>query len=139
MPNPTLMLWSCAQAGCTRGDFVSDVQGIASHTADTGHAPVPGRPYAWIFDRSANLPDVWSVAPATGPAAGATAFTITGKGFTGATGVKIGTVACTAVTVVSDTTVTATSPAGTANTTFDVNVATPHGTGSLPGGWRYGA
>jgi len=139
MPNPTLMVWTCAVAGCARGDFVSDAQGIASHQTDTGHAPVPGRPWAWVFDRSGEVPDVWSLAPATGPSTGATAFVITGRGLTGATGVKIGTVAATAVSVVSDTTVNATSPAGTANSTQDVSVTTPHGTGVLSGGWKYGA
>jgi hypothetical protein len=139
MPNPTLTLWTCSVAACPRGGFILDAQGTASHQSDTGHAPVAGRPYAWVFDRSGWVPDVWSLSPATGPSAGATAITITGKGFTGATGVKIGTVAATAVTVVNDTTITATSPAGTANSTQDVSVTTPHGTGTLTGGWKYGA
>ena len=138
MPNPTTMLWTCTQAACARGFFVSDPQGIASHQADAGHAPVAGKPVGWVFDRSGLAPDVTSVLPATGPSAGGTAFTVFGKGLTGATGVKIGTVAATAVSVVSDTQLIATSPAGTANATRDVNVATPHGTGTLVGGWAYG-
>jgi hypothetical protein len=135
----TMMMWTCAQAGCTQGYFIMDAQGTANHQADVGHAPVAGRPMGWIFDRSGLLPDIWSLSPATGPSTGATAFTITGSGLTGATGVKIGTVAATAVTVVNDKTITATSPAGTANSTQDVQVTTPHGTGVLPGGWKYGA
>jgi hypothetical protein len=133
------MLWTCTVGGCTRGHFTEDPQGVADHQATTGHAPIAGRPAAWVFDRSGMIPEVLSVSPATGPSTGATAFTVTGRGLTGATGVKIGTVAATAVTVVSDTTVTATSPAGTANSTQDVSVATPHGTGVLSGGWKYGA
>jgi hypothetical protein len=134
----TTMLWTCSVAACTRGTFILDAQGIANHQADQGHAPVAGRPVGWIFDRSL-VPDVWSVSPATGPSTGATPITITGRGLTGATGVKIGTVAATAVTVVNDTTVTATTPAGTAQSTQDVVVTTPHGTGVLSGGWKYGA
>jgi len=139
MPNPTLMLWTCSQAGCTRGTFIMDPQGIASHQTDTGHAPVAGRAVSWVSDRSGLMPDVWSLAPATGPSTGATAFVITGQGLTGATAVKIAAASCTAVSVVSDTTVNATSPAGTANSTQDLSVTTPHGTGVLPGGWKYGA
>jgi len=133
------MLWTCAQAGCTRGDYIQDERGIANHTTDAGHAPVAGRPVAWVFDRSGYLPEVLSVSPNTGPSTGATAFVITGRGFTGATGAKIAAAAATAFSVVSDTTINATSPAGTANSTQDVSVTTPHGTGVLPGGWKYGA
>lgn len=136
MPTTTL-LWTCTVGGCVRGLYVYDQAGIANHTADTGHAPVSGRPMAWVFDRSALTPEVLGVTPATGPAAGGTAFTITGRGFTGATGVKIGATAATAVTVVSDTQVTATSPAGTAGQVRDVSVITPHGTGVRTGGWTY--
>ena len=49
--------------------------------------------------------------------------TITGTGFTGATAVDFGTTAATSVTVVSDTSITADSPAGTG--TVDVTVTTP--------------
>ena len=53
-------------------------------------------------------------------------MTITGTGFTGATAVDFGTTAATNLTVVSDTTITADSPAGTG--TVDVTVTTPAGT-----------
>ena len=52
-------------------------------------------------------------------------MTITGTGFTGATTVEFGTSPATDVTVVSDTTITAESPAGTGNQ--DVTVTTPGG------------
>ncbi|HEX4220636.1 MAG TPA: IPT/TIG domain-containing protein, partial [Acidimicrobiales bacterium] len=72
-------------------------------------------------------PTVTSVSPATGPAAGGTAVTITGTGFTGATAVKFGSNAGTAVTVVSDTEITVTSPAGAVGA-VPVTVTTPAGT-----------
>ena len=53
-------------------------------------------------------------------------MTITGTGFTGATAVDFGTTPATNFTVVSDTTITADSPAGTG--TVDVTVTTPAGT-----------
>ena len=52
-------------------------------------------------------------------------MTITGTRFTGATAVDFGTTAATNVTVVSDTTITADSPAGTG--IVDVTVTTPGG------------
>ena len=53
-------------------------------------------------------------------------MTITGSGFTGATAVDFGTNPATSLTVVSDTTITVDSPAGTG--TVDVTVTTPGGT-----------
>jgi hypothetical protein len=51
--------------------------------------------------------------PTAGPEAGGTVVTITGGGFTGADDVRFGDVSATDFTVVSDTTIIATSPAGT--------------------------
>lgn len=51
------------------------------------------------------------VSPATGTAAGGTAVTILGKGFTGATGVSFGGAAATSVVVTNDGQITATTPA----------------------------
>ena len=52
-------------------------------------------------------PTVTNVSPASGVAAGGTAITITGSGFTGATGVTVGGTAATAVVVVNSYTITA--------------------------------
>jgi hypothetical protein len=71
-------------------------------------------------------PTVTGISPSSGPAAGGTPVTITGIGFTGATAVDFGTQAATDVTVVSATTITATSPAGSG--AVDVTVVTPGGT-----------
>ncbi len=71
-------------------------------------------------------PTVTAVSPNSGSALGGTPVTITGTKLTGATGVNFGTVAATNVKVVSDTSVTATAPAGTAGA-VDVTVITPGG------------
>lgn len=77
------------------------------------------------------LPVVSGVSPATGSASGGETITLTGTGFTGATSVNFGTVAATSFSVVSDTSVTAASPAqGAAQ--VNVTVITPNGT-SLAG------
>ena len=57
-------------------------------------------------------PAVTGIFPASGPAAGGTSVTITGTGFTGATGVCFGEGAAQPFTVDSATQITATSPPG---------------------------
>lgn len=51
-----------------------------------------------------------SLTPVSGSTTGGTVLTLTGTGFTSATGVTVGGVAATDVVVVSDTTITATAP-----------------------------
>ncbi len=70
-------------------------------------------------------PAVTGVSPASGPAAGGTAVTITGTNLSGATGVSFGGTAGT-ITADSSTQVTATSPAGSG--TVNITVTTPGGT-----------
>ncbi|CAB4874858.1 unannotated protein [freshwater metagenome] len=77
-----------------------------------------------------------SLSPGGGPTAAGTAVTLVGTGFTGATGVKFGTVAATNVSVVSDTQITATAPAGSAGTP-NVTVTTPGGTSVAANGNKY--
>jgi hypothetical protein len=76
-------------------------------------------------------PTVSSISPTSGPAAGGTNVTITGTGFTGATGVSFGGAAASNIIVDSDTQITATSPAGSG--TVDVTVTTPNGTSATGG------
>jgi len=73
-------------------------------------------------------PTVSKISPSSGPAAGGTIVTITGTGFTGATGVSFGGTAASGFTVVSDTQISATSPAGSGMVTL--TVTTPNGTAS---------
>jgi hypothetical protein len=74
------------------------------------------------------VPTVTGIGPTTGQPAGGDTVTVTGTGFTGATGVTFGTVAASALVVASDTSLTVTSPPGTAGTTVHVTVTTPAGT-----------
>lgn len=76
---------------------------------------------------AAAAPAVSKLSPSTGPAAGATSVTITGRGFTGATAVKFGSVSATTFTVNSSTSITAVSPASSTGV-VDVTVTTPNGT-----------
>ena len=59
-------------------------------------------------------PTISSVSPATGPTAGGTDITLTGSAFTGVTSVKIGGAEVASLNVANGTTITCTTPAGTA-------------------------
>jgi hypothetical protein len=72
-------------------------------------------------------PTVILLSPTSGPVAGGTVVTITGTGFTGATAVKFGVNLGTSITVVSDTQITVTSPAGSVGV-VPVTVTTTSGT-----------
>ncbi len=74
-------------------------------------------------------PTVTSVSPTNGPAGGGTSVTVSGTGFTGATAANFGATAGTSLNVISDTSLTVTSPAGTG--TVDVTVTTPNGTSAI--------
>lgn len=74
----------------------------------------------------AAAPIVTAISPRSGGVGGGTTVTVTGSGFTGATSVQFGANNASAVTVVSDTQITATSPPGNVGT-VDVKVATPAG------------
>ncbi len=81
-------------------------------------------------------PTVTGISPASGTDAGGTGVTITGTNLTGATGVTIGGSAATGITVINSTTITATTPAGTAGAR-DVTVTTIGGTGTGTGLFTY--
>jgi formylglycine-generating enzyme required for sulfatase activity len=81
-------------------------------------------------------PTISSVAPSSGPTTGGTTITITGTNLTGTTSVTVGGVAATSVSVVSATTVTAITPAGTAGAKT-VSVTTPGGTANLTNGFTF--
>jgi hypothetical protein len=81
-------------------------------------------------------PSISGVSPMSGPSTGGTPVTVTGANLTGATALTIGGAAATGVTVVNATTITATTPAGTAGPK-DVVVTTPGGSGTGTGLFTY--
>ena len=98
--NPTLAVYD------SHGNEVYNQSGTAYLSLAPGFVPVAR---------------VTRVTPAAGPATGGTTVTITGNGFTGATGVRFGAVAAKSFTIASTTTITAVSPAAGAGT-VDVTV-----------------
>ena len=85
---------------------------------------------AFTFTGTTSVPTVTGVSPTYGPVSTGTSITITGTGFTGATAVTVGGTAVTSFTVVSDTEITATTPATSTAGQVDVLVTTPSGTSS---------
>ncbi len=81
-------------------------------------------------------PSVSGVAPASGPTGGGASVAVSGSGFTGATKVRFGASKATNVVVVSDTMITAFSPAGAAGV-VNVRVTTAGGTSPVSSADRY--
>jgi putative cell wall-binding protein len=92
-----------------------------------------GRGAAYVFASPA--PTVSSVSPPSGPAGGGTSVTVTGTGFTGATGVTFGATPGTGLVVNGPTSITVVSPAGSG--TVDVRVTTATGTSPAAPGGRF--
>jgi hypothetical protein len=98
-------------AGCTTS---TSHQTSTNHNTSTNHRNPP-------------VPDVTGVTPPIGTTAGGTTVTITGTGFVGTTKVTFGAVAATSFMVISDTEITAVSPAQPASIQ-NVHVTTAGGT-----------
>lgn len=79
---------------------------------------------------------VTRVSPPFGPLAGGTVVTLQGTGFTGATEVRFGSTAGTALTTNNDAELSVTSPAGTAGA-VDLTVVTPRATWTVKRGFSY--
>ena len=98
-------------AGCTTS---------TSHQTSTNHQASTNR-------KNPPVPDVTGVTPSIGTTVGGTTVTITGSGFVGTTRVTFGAVAATSFMVISDTEITAVSPAQSASIQ-NVHVTTAGGT-----------
>ena len=96
-----------------------------------------------IFDNfevgSNSAPTVTAISPTSGSTSGGTSVTITGTNFASGATVSIGGTAATSVTVVSSTSITATTPAHTAGTVDVVVTNTDSQNGTLSNGFTYTA
>jgi hypothetical protein len=101
----------------TGNNHINSAAPTGDWTAGTGYdlASGLGSPNASAllndFCSPAPVPSVSSVSPSSGTSSGGTSVTITGSGFTGAAAVTFGGTAAATFIVVSDTTITVTSPA----------------------------
>jgi hypothetical protein len=106
-PTPTVALTaastSALDAGVSGTGVTTDQRGVArANTPDLG-----------AFEYTQAGPTISGVSPNQGSSTGGTAITITGTGFVSGATVTVGGVAATNVVVVSATSITATTPAGT--------------------------
>ncbi len=102
-------------------------------TLGSSNATLPG---AFTYDP---VPAVTSISPSTGPSTGGTAITVTGTGFASGDLLFVGALAATNVVIVDATTITATTPAGSAGPN-DVRVVSGVDStlvGILPSGFTY--
>jgi hypothetical protein len=83
-----------------------------------------------------NFPTITTVLPNAGPTAGGTSITVTGTNLIGTTSVTVGGTAAGNISVLNDTTLTATTPAKTA-ATYNVAVTTPGGTVTKTSAFTY--
>lgn len=85
-------------------------------------------------------PVVNAIHPASGPATGGTKLQILGSGFTGVTSITFGGTVATfdaSDIFADDNRMSATSPAGPANSTVDVQITTPAGTSAITAADRF--
>jgi hypothetical protein len=97
--------------------------GTASGTSGTGSAD------QFTFS-TISAPAVTALSPTSGSTTGGTVVTVTGTNFTGAYAVYFGTVAASAFTVLSDTSILAQAPAQAAGM-IDIQVSTANGSSAL--------
>ncbi len=96
---------------------------------------------AAAFTYLAAGPTLSAISPASGPAAGGGTVTLTGSGFqasgAGTNTVTFGGAAASNVSVLSDTSLTCTVPAGTGGSSATVVLGNANGSASLVAGYRY--
>ena len=118
------------------GSPVSPAGNVSMTTISDGAAST-GVIMASFAPVSGPVPTVSSVAPSSGSTAGGTAVTITGTNFAAGATVTFGGTAATSVVVVSSTSITATTPEGSAGA-VTVTVTNPGGgSGNLAGAFTY--
>ncbi|MEI8080270.1 MAG: fibronectin type III domain-containing protein [Actinomycetes bacterium] len=137
---------SCTTSDCVGGTVTSIGTNVATYTvtgAEVGNyvrVKVTGTNTVGSADGYSNrltlIPTVTSVSPSSGTATGGTSVTITGTNLYGATDAKFGGTSGTGLSVVSPTSVTATTPAH-AGGAVTVDVTTVGGTGSKTSAYTF--
>ncbi|RZJ32124.1 MAG: hypothetical protein EON85_02210, partial [Brevundimonas sp.] len=125
------------QATSSAGAFQFVTNAPTSTGTATTNVTLTGVPATSNTITAYQTPFISIVTPANGPLAGGTSVTITGQNFYGATAVTIDGVAATNVTVVSNTSITATVPPGGSAGAKSVAVTTPAATSTRANAFSY--
>jgi hypothetical protein len=123
--NSTGLATGLAAGASTITATVTGISGSATLTVTSGGGGNPA-------------PTVTAISPISGTTAGGTAVTITGTGFVAGATVTLGDIAATNVTVVSSTSITATTPADAAGTVNVIVTSAAGQSGTLSNGFTYG-
>jgi len=127
--NETVRGWGADEEG-QLGDGKTEYPGsdVPVTVSELSHATAisAGGSHSLAFGVLPPTPTVTKIEPTTGAPAGGTSVTIIGTNFTGASAVKFGSTSAASFRVNSETSITATSPAGAG--TVDVTVRTSEGT-----------
>jgi len=135
--SPTQWYWSFGNGDTSitkSPSYVYSTAGIYAVTLTIGDGGIlPSNTSTQITTievHTAPQPAVTGISPTSGPVSVSTSIVITGSGFTGATAVTIGGTAAPSFAVVSDTEITANTPASTTVGPAAVCVTTPGGPSS---------
>jgi len=134
---------SCTASSTQQTSSAGAFQFVTNAPTSTGTAAtavtLTGVPATSNTVTAYQTPFISIVTPSSGLLSGGTSITITGQRFFGSTGVTVDGVAATNVVVLSDTMITAITPAGSASGSKTVSVTGPGGTGSRTNGFLYNA
>ncbi len=117
---------SCTETECT-ATSPAGTSTVNVTVTTTGGTSATSAADEFIYVPPGPAPTIKKLSPKKGPAAGGTTVTITGAGLLGTTEVQFGSTAASDVKVLSATSITAVSPAGTTGA-VNVTVTTPNGT-----------
>ena len=119
----------CAKNGAARGSAGAAGSSSGGTWQSTGGPAAPA-----AMASSTAPPAISTVDPSSGPQRGGTIVTLTGYGFTGASGVRFGSSSAVNFNVVSDTEIKVMAPPSTTRGPVDVVVTFPDGTSTPTGG-----
>ena len=138
MTSPNGINWTYGDAAASRqwksvvfggGKFVA----VANNSVND-----PSNPSSLVMTSAfITNPTITTVSPSSGSTAGGTSITITGTGFAAGATVSVGGNACTSVVVVSATSITCTTPAGSAGAKDVVVTNSDTGAATSTGGFTY--
>ncbi len=133
-PCASVVVVSATSITCTTPAGSAGAKDVVVTNSDTGAATSTG---GFTYVTPISSPTIGSISPVSGSTAGTTSITITGTNFVSGATVTVGGNACTSVVVVSATSITCTTPAGSAGAKDVVVTNSDTGAATSTGGFTY--